>query len=779
MVADENHDGQRQQGMSPIQREGPDISQADFDGVGDDAPSSPFSNVPAENGLYPNLEQSPDGHESAQSPHESLQEEEDDDDGTAMEIVGDEVTTAFRSFAQQRRAGLQSAKQAILLEQENINPFSPAFKAGQRGVDTVNLAQSVYDNTDMSMDITRAIGGIVRQASVANDGARPSPKRRKSLARSRRSSGASESSQDATMELTTAIGGIRAQDAESDDGSSVDENEDLSMEFTNVLGGIRGRTTGKQIIDVVDADMAASNVDDEDVEMENSETMEMDMTTALGKVMPRNVDASSSEQIGNPRAVEASPGRQMPATRNGPAERTPLRKAGPSSLLRAATTASINVQNKAASPRGRGRSRKSQEDENSPTTPTKGLRTPEKQITPQPAARPSTPSKTPPPNIAMRHPSPRKLFAAEIKQAKSSPSTRSPRTGLFEHDEARGTHTPRVRLEPKAPIQRRASGLGFDKAGLGSSQVAELLDRRASIGDQADVFALNAAQNRAVRFTDPKQLEVEVTKEQLEDRRRESGQSILQSEAEAELMEQDATMTLKDAIIGMSPKKVKAKGRKSLAIGAGKGLLGKRPRELDEDDSDEDGTPNTLRGREGSPVKKIRLQAPPSAFESTWRVSSFRASLGPTAGNAQPMTPTTKSPLRKLASTPTHEGHFTNIVTDDPIFKFSSTPKASQPLQTTSNEVATSDESRIGLQEFLNLTSIRFMELNTTKRRHTVVQNKREDVDAQMQQDPQEQFADAVVAGACTLPMLELYQHVSIVRSRLYGFNTDMATVLP
>ena len=68
------------------------------------------------------------------------------------------------------------------------------------------------------------------------------------------------------------------------------------------------------------------------------------------------------------------------------------------------------------------------------------------------------------------------------------------------------------------------------------------------------------------------------------------------------------------------------------------------------------------------------------------------------------------------------------------------------------------------------MTSIRFMELTTTKRRHTVVPNALleqsgktanpgdDDLNAAK---PDNELESCVVAGACTVPMLELYQHVS------------------
>lgn len=66
------------------------------------------------------------------------------------------------------------------------------------------------------------------------------------------------------------------------------------------------------------------------------------------------------------------------------------------------------------------------------------------------------------------------------------------------------------------------------------------------------------------------------------------------------------------------------------------------------------------------------------------------------------------------------------------------------------------DVDRISLQEFLDMTKIRFMDLSTTKRRHTVAPSSFHDKEV----DEEELSLDRyVVAAACTLPEYELYQH--------------------
>ncbi|KAF2270826.1 Spc7-domain-containing protein [Lojkania enalia] len=63
---------------------------------------------------------------------------------------------------------------------------------------------------------------------------------------------------------------------------------------------------------------------------------------------------------------------------------------------------------------------------------------------------------------------------------------------------------------------------------------------------------------------------------------------------------------------------------------------------------------------------------------------------------------------------------------------------------------------RISLQEFLDMTKIRFMDLNTTKRRHTAAPPAFHDRELEEGEESLDRY---VIAGACTLPEFELYQH--------------------
>lgn len=202
------------------------------------------------------------------------------------------------------------------------------------------------------------------------------------------------------------------------------------------------------------------------------------------------------------------------------------------------------------------------------------------------------------------------------------------------------------------------------------------------------------------------------------------------------------------------------RGRKSLHVGAALGLLGKRPAELDDDSEDEGGT-KRLKNFQGSPVKNVKLGKPPTKEEVTGRMTrAQRKSLEASGSSAT--TPTkSKSPIKDamLASTPKDQDRFIDVE----MFPEARTPVPFKKDATITIPLAAEQVKPVvemppmKLQEFLDLTSIRFMELTTTKRRHTVAPNSLKDASNEGQDDGS--LESCVVAGACTLPMLELFQH--------------------
>ncbi|KAL2060660.1 hypothetical protein VTL71DRAFT_9301 [Oculimacula yallundae] len=725
-------------------------------------------------------------------------------DENGDDIVEEEEEEVVASFApwSKKNPILES-----LQDQENVNPFSPAFKAvvqedteqsdgGDMTMDiTMDMTRAVgrilpeekIDNDEMSMDVTRAFGGI-----ISNEAPKAPPtSRRKSMPASRRQSTRRRSSADEsamgdeTMDLTMAIGGIQpAQEA-----ILSPDDEDMTMEFTTVVGGVlpqpNTNTRSGRRASMAANSKAQSKRNRQSLES-TAEDETMDMTVAMGGIMPSITEATSEQDVtmgmemttalGGILAPQRSTGSRSHAKKIMEMETdfgsSPFRADVPPNSPPKLPAVTHTVASETGSPsltgfRGKGL-RRSAESRQSTTpksrlstggTPVKKPGTPSKQITPLPA-RAATPTKTPPSkNVIMRTSSPKRLFKDEIKAAAASTpqSAKGKKLAtpnkLFQKDKITGVATPNFLLTPQP---RRSSGVGLDRTGLGSPRVAALLDRRGSIGDQARSFIpgqLGEAAAAVVRFEDPRAMEEELDRERKEDEDRENGRKIMEREADQAGEEKDVTLNLKEMIQSLTPKKKSLKGRKSLHVGAAKGILGKRPVELDDEDDDEDtGGVKRLKGHQGSPVKTVKLQAPPSKAETTTgRITrASRKSM-----EESTLTPTTTSPEKGKVTTPRNQGRFKDAEAGAPAQEIGP-PVEKTPVEDPEVDEESFGDDRIQLQDFLNMTSIRFMELTTTKRRHTIAPSS----SAKPLEDLKDiALEDCVAAGAATIPMLELFQH--------------------
>lgn len=591
-------------------------------------------------------------------------------------------------------------------------------------------AQDDIPGEEMSMDVTRALGGILPSRSPAKAG----------------EPGADDGlgdNADATMELTRAIGGIRSG-LQTDDTTGYDDDEDLSMELTTVMGGVvstkksnpakrrvslaRRRTLAKEDEATMDMTVGLGRIipaDDEDEE-EADATMGMDMTTAVGRIITEPSPEQSHTQA-----------KQIMEQEVNVPDGDDISNSPPNGRLfeTDAATNIPDVETPGLLPfRGKGLRR-------STDRRASGLETPKRKsprrnvLAPKPASPektdlPSTPQQSSPLKTPTslpsqrRSPSPQRANSNLVDTTPLSVTKRGFRSSLFQQNSATGAMTPQIVLTPQ---KRQLSGIGADRSGLGSPKVTAILERRASIGDTADQF-IPREPSRAVSFTEPQTMGSREGRADTDER------SILDGGSDED--DDNGTATLKDMISSMTPKKKNLKGRKSLHVGSASGLLGKRPIELDDedDDCDRDGV-KRLKNHQSSPVKNVRLRAPPSKEETTGR----------------PVRSPSKGPT--LASSPQSISRFKAVAADQPTSTFTFHDTFPLPAP---KSAAESNGERIHLQDFLNMTNIRFMELTTTKRRHTQAPGTEKDI---IPGEEDLSLERCVVAGACTVPMLELYQH--------------------
>lgn len=740
----------------------------------------------------------------------------DFDEHGDVDVAEEEAIASFKPWSKKAEVQILSPSQ----DQENVNPFIPASKAGpqthfddEEGEDgmTMEMTQAVgrimpieQSDDEMTMDMTLAVGRIipaVPEASTAPRRKSVAPGRRQSTRR--RSSVESTALGDETMDLTMAIGGIEQSQENNDARTDMIEDEDMSMELTSVISGVlapatnaaskgrrrssvvrresvqgKGRRSMKPTIEdqTMDITMAVGGI--LSVKSENSATkdtthvdMDMDMTMALGGILPQQ------PSLGKTSNIERRMGRGVESAKDvsSPAPALPLEDS--QQKLQAGTIASETGSPSLAPFRGKGL-RRSGVSRNSTTPksvqksavvemPVKNSTTPSKQPQGRPAQ--STPTQATPANNV--DPS------AEISTPRASVLRKSSTPNkLFQTDHATGAPIPSIVLTPQ---RRQSSGIGIDRSGLGSPHVAALLDRRRSIGDQAIAFTSGNLGDisRGIRFDDPQIIEEQLDMERQEEKDREDGRKIMEREADTAEVEKDVTLNLKEMIESLTPKKRPLKGRKSLHVGAAKGILGKRPVELDEDEQENDedeGGVKRLKNHQGSPVKNVKLKAPPSKAETTGRLTrAARRSLENATGNITTPT-TTSSPAKgSIAMTPKSQGRFREVepaVVAQPVIPFVEKPPVEDPIV----DEEEFDDEQMHLQDFLNMTSIRFMELTTTKRRHTIAA--KQDGPMSANADADGSLESCVAAAACTVPMLELFQHVSLLTRNAFDASQKKLT---
>lgn len=721
--------------------------------------------------------------QAAQEAGTRLVDMEEENGDMSMEMAEQEITGAFQPWIKKgQRQSFDWGDISAANDQENVDPSKQPRDYWQESSDN--------EDEDLSMEVTNAIGGILPNGAT----------RRQSVAR-RKSSGEETNYDEQTMELTNVVGGFAQPPSPAKSvgaNSEANDDEEMTMEFTSVVGGVIGKNHapaqhagGNQERSHSYTPRSRRNTsdwnngegDNEDMEMEmtgavggilpstgeqpedhddGDQTGGMDVTAAIGRILPPGLEASDKSQAKKVMEMESDAGQlgSSPFQEN-------VRQSPSKSPVSYHVTAVASENGSPSLASVRSRRRRSTSSGRASTTPTtsnpRRSRSPVKQVSsplkqgtiqnesPAPlfnsvpqVTDSSTPKRTPPStHSSARNPSPKKLFQPELQQS----DKKSPRKSLFGLNSSTGESTPLFVLRPR---ERRSSGLGIDKEGLGSPRVAAMLDSRRSIGDEVPQLSPQEQRQQGVRFEDPVKLQQEVDREREEEENREVGHIN-------PLLRREPTSNLREMISNLSPKKNKTAGRKSLHVGSARGVLGKRPIELDEeDDGESDKSPKRLRSREASPVKNVKLPAPPSINETIGRStrSPTRKSPHSPARRSRSASP------RKESTTPTRESSGT--VATSPLKDAPESQQTESPAVEGESADPEDQLPPIQLQEFLNMTNIHFMELTTTKRRHTTApgnESKRESRGENASKPSS--FEDCVVAGFCTLPMLELFQHVS------------------
>ncbi|KAI5809861.1 Spc7 kinetochore protein-domain-containing protein [Peziza echinospora] len=320
---------------------------------------------------------------------------------------------------------------------------------------------------------------------------------------------------------------------------------------------------------------------------------------------------------------------------------------------------------------------------------------------------------------------------------------------------------------PSAPLantpQRRNSGVGIDKLGLGSPHVLASVKRRQSIGQNSPLKS---------KFDSPKLLLSEGSRfaaDQTREQNEKENEAYLTQKRELERAK-DESLPLKERIESMTPKKATSKKRTSMefntSASTNRSLFG-------EPNGAAKGTKRRSMGLDKPSVAVTPAQDSDKPSESQGRVTRSRTSLTGTASVSPPPGPVE---VTKAVSPPTQ-----------------SQPEA--PEDDDDEEVP-----RITMQQFLDMTSISFLDnITYTKRRQTFAPGARraiipkpsalfkkgakdgvvepeQSLDMDEDEDRESKLGDWITAGAATVVVYELFfKSCRELKQYIHAGKTQMA----
>lgn len=540
----------------------------------------------------------------------------DNEEDMSMVIANDEITASFKPWAKKNQ-------QSPSKDQENDDPFSDSADGADEdmsmditravgGIIAQRESPSPGSDEDMSMDLTMALGSIQTASTKEPANRRKSLKRRISMLESSQGSPAKRNTtrrlslrqqniskatpeeDDQTMDFTMAIGAIKSQAPPetrqtSKKRASMDSSlGDETMDLTMAVGSIKQRKSA----DLDDMSQDSDSAEDEDMSMEFTKVVGPGIKR-LDKKSPKKLQAVNEDATASPLLVKKTPTPQ----------KSPFKSPGRLALQAASASPALTPQKTAVA------------------TPSKSphqLRRSLNAITPEP--RP---------------------IQQRIEDFEPSPFVRSATRSASKSTDVVSTPTQQPR---DAPLHIPDDPLA-----------APILNRRRSSLSAVQFSPLAAApEEPTLRST---------------------------------------------AILTNNIKLLSTPRKQTLMSPAKRGITPKKAQTPQKD----------------SPIKR--------------------------------KTPTPKKPTPRKSMSPVKKVAFGAEIEE----------KEQIPEDDIAEDGEAAEEAeRISLQDFLDLTRIRFMDLSTTKRRHTAAPSSFHDKEIEETEESLDQY---VVAGACTLPEFELYQH--------------------
>ncbi|KAM0702084.1 hypothetical protein Q7P35_010994 [Cladosporium inversicolor] len=717
---------------------------------------------------------------------EAYEEDQEEDLGDeTMDLANDEVTNAFRPWAQRHADEEDEPILSAALDQENVNPFSPAFQASAAAmlkprystIEEEGEEEEEEDDQDMSMDVTRAVGGILQartnnleSSPMDGDGTmdftqvvgkindntqaqsptRSSKKRRMSTteagspgfsvvqqSKRRRSSMARSSMGDETMDLTMAIGGVQESGppAKTDRRQSVarrrssgvaSEADEATMDFTQAIGGIHGSKR----------ESLHSLGEDEDLSME--------LTTAFGGFQA--AERAAAEELPSTPQEPGSPAALAVAANTTPKDQERFRNVPESGARKSLTPvlqkeASRSAENPASAKASSVRTRKSSSPAKSSPVRQKNEVKQLRLTRSATKEKPIVLSKGSPLKNEVSYPELPSLDVPTL-QTESTPQQSPPVQETEQVESASRAQLFAVLQDPQpspsVEKQLRSTPVKHTPK-VETPQVSASPQRKSHSPRRALTPKVATPEPLRTKTATPKSSTPKVA----------TPKPATPQASTPKTVTTKAT-TPKHGKTGDSttPKTASAKKQISQALQA----------------STNPSTPQENQGtlEHATPVQETtpRARAAPegSLKEATRLADSIKLMSTPRKETLKALTPKKHTPKKQVSPMrrPTPAGKSTPKTR-------SATQKS--PAQQLSDDIfnlqPAAEKQQVRLQDFLDAASIRFMDLTTTKRRMTYAPtpSKRRRSNADETAETEVTLESAVVAAACTEPEKELFSH--------------------
>ncbi|KAM0717094.1 hypothetical protein Q7P37_006946 [Cladosporium fusiforme] len=677
----------------------------------------------------------------------------------SMELAGDEVTNAFKPWAERQADEEDEPLDSAAMDQENINPFSPAFQASMSNVLRARPSMiEEEDEEDMSMDVTRAVGGIVqgRNAEPASspmdeDGTmdftqavgkvtnqsptRNGQKRRRSTTESgspgfaaaqqskrRRSSVARSSMGDETMDLTVAMGGVhesgspikagrRKSVARRRSSGIASDAGDFTMDFTKPVGGIQ-QSTRESIQSLVE---------------EEEEDLSMELTTAFGGVQAAERAAAEEEEGPSTPQVPGSPAAAADANNTTPKDQERFRDV-PDSGPRKSLTPVLQKQ--------------AQQSAEKPVSSMKSSSAKSKK---------SSPAKSP--RRQSINVNQLRLTRSASKEAPTSTPKGSPLKNEVSYPELPSLDAPASAQKTTPLVSPKRSSAGRSNSSIKAQLDVHMQDPEPSptAEKQLRLSPVKQAPSPSA-FTTPQMPESPQRKSPGPQRTSPMKDTTPKSATPVVATPKSANSRSVTPKSGRSAKSMTPKTASPKKVATPRPDAPANPATPLENHAPVVATPTNM------PTSQTQATPDQPFKESVKLADTIKLMSTPRKETLKALTPKKHTPKKQPSpmKRPTPAGK--------PTPKTRSSAKKS-PAQQLSEEIFSLEpaveKQQIRLQDFLDAASIRFMDLTTTKRRMTTAPtpSKRRRSSADDDIVSQVTLEGAVVAAACTEPEKELFSH--------------------